>query len=179
MQNRKGNNVLIYSLFGIICFLLSSCDSGTIPGNQFSKDDAEQVALRIVPNGRILFTKDTLYRQKYPAWTIAVQPGNAGVVTVLLHQETGELFQIEGIQPPFDYAVYPGLNLVPYEQARDTALSLREGSSCLHWILFRPHETLPWEYRFTTVQVDTLATIRWLVTIDAITGFPISIIPLP
>ncbi len=167
---------------GSLCItagVIASCDS-QLPPNQFSQADAEEIALRIVPGSTLLQSYDSSYRRT-AAWYLIVSPPNGSQVVVVLQKTTGELLRIFGNVPPFDYEVEPGLLLLPYSITRDTALRLRPGT--LHrWELQRPPLIPRWEYDFIidvpdTVHQDSLR--RWLVAIDAETGFPISLTQLP
>jgi len=163
---------------GSLCFaitVLASCDT-QLPTNQFSQSDAENVALRIVPGATLVYSYDSSYRH-IPAWYLVVSPPNGSQVVVVLQQTTGELLRIFGNTPPFDYEVQPGLLLLPYSVTLDTALRLRPGS-LYRWELQRPPLIPRWEYDFIIEAPDTLqqdSLHRWLIAIDAETGFPISL----
>ena len=56
-------------------------------------------------------------------------------VEVELDQATGQIIEIEGYTPPYDYEVIPGMGLMRYSEIRNKLLAEFPGAEIIAWEL--------------------------------------------
>ena len=74
--------------------------------------------------------------------------------------EPGELWEITGLSPSFDYQFNPSLDVMNFNAARDTALKFKSGE-IIFWKLRMDKHRLNWEYRFHIQDAERIWDVRF------------------
>jgi uncharacterized membrane protein YkoI len=151
-----------YFLSLFIVTLFFACGEDDDPIN-ISAEQAAAKALEIV-SGQVTSTEldDS---GTVPEWDVNVTTDAGSKIELEFDQATGELLEIEGNEGPFTYEVDPGLGLVVFSQAKETAFNEAEIGELSNWEL-EQDETGKWIYEFIIVNDGQEHQIK----IDAVTG---------
>jgi len=148
------------SLLIVTSFL--ACGEDDDPVN-ISADQAAAKALAIV-SGQVSSTElDDSGTQ--PEWDVDVTTDAGSKIQIEFDHATGDLLEIEGNEGPFSYEVDPGLGLVVFSQAKETAMNEAEVGELSKWEL-EQDEAGKWIYEFIIVNDGQEQQIK----IDAVTG---------
>jgi len=96
-------------------------------------------------------------------WKVKVQNTDGSVLDIYWTVDTENLYKLEGVQGPYDYAVNPGMGLITFGSAKTIAISAVKNDNLIDWELKQNDDFVEkWVYEFdiddegvtTTVYVD-------------------------
>lgn len=158
----------VLTKYFLALFMVSSllgCGDDDGP-ESINADQASTKALQMV-SGQVTSTElDNTGSQ--PEWEVDVTTDAGAEIEIEFNQLTGELVQIEGNQGPFSYEVNPGLGLIVFSEAKQTAMNEAEVGELSGWELEKD-ETGKWIYEFIVINDGVEREIE----IDAATGLVI------
>jgi len=154
-----------YFLSLVIATFFFACGNDDDPTN-ISAQQAAAKALNIV-SGQVTST-ELDNTGTVPEWDVDVTTDAGSKIELEFDHATGNLLEIEGNEGPFTYEVDPGLGLVIFSQAKETAMQEVDFGEITKWELEKD-EAGKWIYEFIIANDGQEQQIK----IDAATGLVI------
>ena len=133
----------------LMMMLLQACsDSATDPASAPQSMSNTEAALKTT---QILSGSVTNVHQEFEdgvmIWEVKMTAPGGGELKFEYFAESGNLKEIHGLSPSFDYEVNPGMGLILYSAAKQAALAAQNGQ-ITSWKLEEDESDTRWEYRF-------------------------------
>lgn len=158
--------ITLAALLAVLLVSFSACtdDAANSPGSEKVANIDTNKILSVV-SGTVVETERER-EDGIDVIEVKVRTAGGAIVEIECVAETGELLEIEGESPPFDYEVTPGNGLILFSEARGIALNGRN-ASIREWELEREENDTRWMYIF---ELKEEGGVEIEVRIDAVSG---------
>jgi hypothetical protein len=163
---------LIFLLLLILIFIFNAChiETGTEPviiepdGYAYiTRDQAIEQSLSMVNGAFDRIEKTAIGEKIFWQVFIITEAGSPLLFEYLI--EPGDLWEITGLSPSFNYEFNPSINAMNFNKAKESALIFKPGE-IKYWKLRMDKNRQDWEYRFHIMADERL----WDVRFNAVNG---------
>jgi uncharacterized membrane protein YkoI len=148
-----------------LVFTAQACkDNSTDPSNTLQSEQSLVKKSTSMSGGT--FIESGKFDDGSPKFEVKIDmPGDGGIVKFEYQMSNGEIREIQGLTPSFDYEIVPEMGLINYSAARSIALIAKSGTVTF-WKLQKDESDNMWQYRFDIHSGRT----DWEVRISASNG---------